>query len=166
MNNTKIITPQFASLVFVFGLLTAVQAHEGHSHGNKKIFTKHFQNTLFDITEHGAYSVEVLLDDSEYKIGKGVVGIVVHDNNDSDVIGAKLTIVQKNLAITGEPVSGPLTITDKKNGLYIISGLNLQREGRWELSVTVKKGEIEDSVKFLFPDVLKEKRHPKGRYSP
>ena len=120
---------------------------------------------MFDITEHGAYSVEVLLDDSEYKIGKGVVGIVVHGDNDSDVIGAKLTIVQKNLE-TGEPVSGPLTITDKENGLYIISGLDLQRKGRWELSVTVKKGEVEDSVKFLFPDVLKEERHPKGRYSP
>ncbi len=59
----------------------------------------------------------------------------------------------------------PLTITDKENGLYIVSGLNLQRDGRWELSVTVRKGDVEDSVKFLFPDVLKE-RHPKGRYSP
>jgi len=161
----KIILSAVVSLVFVFGLVTAGHAHEGHSHGNKKLFTKHFQNTLFDITEHGAYSIEVLLDDSEYKIGKGVVGIVVHGDNDSDVIGAKLTIVHKNLA-TGEPVSTPLVITDKENGLYIISGLNLQREGRWELSVTVRKGDVEDSVKFLFPDVLKEERHPKGQYSP
>ena len=161
----KILITAVVSLVFVLGLLTAGHAHEGHSHGNKKIFTKHFQSTLFDITEHGSYSVEVLLDDSEYKIGKGVVGIVVHGDNDSDVIGAKLTILHKNLE-TGEPVSGPLTITDKKNGLYIISGLNLQRKGRWELSVTVKKGEVEDSVKFIFPDVLKGERHPKGPYSP
>lgn len=160
----KTIISAVVSLVFVFGMLTAGHAHEGHSHGNKKIFTKHFQNTLFDITEHGAYSVEVLLDDKEYKIGKDVVGIVVHGDNDSDVIGAKLTIVHKNLD-TGEALPGPLTITDKENGLYIISGLNLQREGRWELSVTVRKGDVEDSVKFLFPDVLKE-RHPKGTYSP
>jgi len=161
----KLIISSVVSLVVVFALLTAGQAHEGHGHGNnKKLFTKHFQNTLFDITEHGAYSIEVLLDDSEYKIGKGVVGIVVHDDNDSDVIGAKLTIVHKDLA-TGEAVSAPLAITDKENGLYIVSGLNLQRDGRWELSVTVKKGDIEDSVKFLFPEALKE-LHPKGRYSP
>jgi len=152
------------SLVFVFGLLTGGHAHEGHSHGNKKIFTKHFQNTLFDITEHGAYSVEILLDDSEYKIGKGVVGMVVHDDKDSDVIGAKITIVHKNIA-TGESVPGTLTVIDKQNGLYIVSGLNLQRDGRWELSVTVKKADVEDSVKFIFPDVLKE-LHPKGPYSP
>jgi len=161
----KIITSAVVSLLFVFGLYTAGHAHEDHSPGKKKLFTKHFQNTLFDITEHGSYSIEVLLDDSEYKIGKNVVGIVVHGDNDSDVIGAKLTIANKNLA-TGEPVPSSLTITDKENGLYIISGLNLQREGRWELSVTVRKGEVEDSVKFLFPDVLKEERHPKGRYSP
>jgi hypothetical protein len=160
----KILITAVVSLVFVLGLLTVGHAHEGHSHGNKKIFTKHFQNTLFDITEHGAYSVEVLLDDKEYNIGKDVVGIVVHDEKDSDVIGAKITIVHKNIA-TGEPVPGTLTITDKKNGLYIVSGLNLQREGRWELSVTVKKDDVEDSVKFIFPDVLKE-RHPKGTYSP
>ena len=160
----KILITAVVSLVFVFGLFTAGRAHEGHIPGKKKIFTKHFQNTLFDITEHGAYSIEVLLDDSEYKIGKGVVGMVVHGESDSDVIGAKLTIVNKNLG-TNEPAPGPLTITDKGNGLYIISGLNLQRDGRWELSVTVKKGDVEDSVKFFFPDVLKE-RHPKGPYSP
>jgi len=160
----KILISAVVSLVFVFGLLTGVHAHEGHSDGTKKIFTKHFQNTLFDITEHGAYSVEVLLDDTEYKIGKGVVGIVIHGEKDSDVIGAKLTIVHKNLE-TGELVPGALSIIDKENGLYIISGLNLKRDGRWELSVTVKKGDVEDSVKFPFPDVLKE-RHPKGRYSP
>ncbi len=63
------------------------------------------------------------------------------------------------------PCPGPLTITDKQNGLYIISGLDLKKDGRWELLVTVKKGDVEDSVKFVFPDVLKD-RYPKGRYSP
>lgn len=149
----------------MFGLLTGGHAHEDHSPGKKKIFTKHFQNTLFDISEHAAYSIEVLLDDSEYKTGKGMVGIVVHGDKDSDVIGAKITIVHKNIG-TGKPLPGTLAITDKGNGLYLVSGLNLQREGRWELSVKVKKDAVEDSVKFLFPDVLKEERHPKGPYSP
>ena len=160
----KMVISTVVSLLFVFGLLAAGHAEEGHDHGKKKIFTKHFQNTLFDIAEYGAYSVEVLLDDSEYKIGKGVVGIVVHGEKDTDVAGAKLTITHKNLE-TGEPAPGPLTISDKGDGLYIISGLDLQRVGRWELFINVRKGDIEDSVKFIFPDVLKE-RHPKGPYSP
>src|SRR5574340_1013166 len=106
----KIIMSAAVSLILVLGLHTAGLAHEGHDPDKKKIFTKHFQNTLFDIAEHGAYSVEVLLDDSEYKIGKGVVGIVVHGEKDNDVAGAKLTIVHKNLD-TGEAATESLKIT-------------------------------------------------------
>lgn len=58
-----------------------------------------------------------------------------------------------------------LAVTDRKNGLYIVSGLDLQRDGKWELNIKVKKNGIEDFVKFIFPDALKA-RVPKGRYSP
>jgi hypothetical protein len=61
--------------------------------------------------------------------------------------------------------AGTLAVTDKGNGLYIVSGLNLQRDGRWELAITIKKDGVEDRVKFVLPDALKE-RVPKGRYSP
>ncbi|HXX53051.1 MAG TPA: hypothetical protein VEI28_00625, partial [Thermodesulfovibrionales bacterium] len=48
--------------------------------GEKRLFTKHFENTIFDITEHAEYSVEVLLDDKEYKkLGKNVIGVVIHN---------------------------------------------------------------------------------------
>jgi hypothetical protein len=139
-------------------------SHEGHGDAAKVLFTKHFTESLFDVTEHAAYSLEVLLDDSEYKIGKDVIGIVVHDNKDADVIAAELTIVQKDLA-TGQAASGKLTVTDKKNGLYIVSGLDIKREGKWELQITAAKDGVKDSVKFIFPDALKN-RPAKGRYSP
>ncbi|HXX56845.1 MAG TPA: hypothetical protein VEI96_02445 [Thermodesulfovibrionales bacterium] len=153
-------------VALLFSLLVRVQAesHENHGPTGKSLFTKHFQDTLFDITGHGAYSVEILLDDKEYKIGKNVIGIVVHDAQDSDVAGAELIISYKHLA-TNENLTDALHVTDKGNGLYIVSGLDLGREGRRELSVTVKKGNVEDGAKFIFPDALKE-RLPKGRYSP
>ena len=152
-----------AVILFVFASGQA-GSHEGHDTAEKVLFTKHFKESLFDVTEHAMYSLEVLLDDNEYKIGKDVIGIVVHDNKDADVIGAELTIVHKDLA-TGEAAPGKLTVTDKKNGLYIISGLDLKKEGKWELLITVRKAGVEDSVKFIFPDVLKD-RPAKGRYSP
>ena len=65
----------------------------------------------------------------------------------------------------GKTAPGKLTVTDKKNGLYIVSGLDLKRDGKWELFITVRKGGVEDRVKFIFPDVLKE-RPTKGSYSP
>ena len=153
-----------AVVLFVFAPGQA-GSHEGHGLAEKKVlFTKHFHESLFDVTEHALYSLEVLLDDNEYKIGKDVIGIVVHDKNDEDVVGAEFTIVHKDL-VTGETAPGKLTVTDKKNGLYIISGLDLKRDGKWELLITARKNGVEDSVKFIFPDVLK-KRPAKGRYSP
>lgn len=139
-------------------------AHDEHNPGEKKIFTKHFQGTLFDITEHAAFSAEVFLDDKEYKIGKGVIGIALHDEKDSDIAGAKIIITLRNIE-TGETAPGTVTVKDNGNGLYIVSGLNLQRKGRWELALTIKKDNVEDSVKFILPDAAKD-LHPKGRYSP
>ena len=108
--------------------------------------------------------MEILLDDKEYKIGKNVVGIVVHDAHDGDVIGAEITFVLKDIVAVKNYIVTPI-ITDKGNGLYIVSGLDLQKEGNWELAMTVRKGRLEDRVKFVLPDALKA-RLPKGRYSP
>jgi hypothetical protein len=143
---------------------TAAAHHTGQGIAPKRTFTKHFQHTLFDITNRAEYSVEVLLDDKEYNIGKNVIGIVVHNAYDEDVKGAQLTIVYKNLA-TNELAPDKLSVKDNRNGLYIISGLDLRRKGRWELHITVKKGGVEDSVKFVLPDALNHIL-PKGEYSP
>jgi hypothetical protein len=143
--------------------LTPVHAN-GEGQGEKKIFTKHFQETLFDITRKASFSIEILLDDKEYDIGKNVIGIVVHDSDDKDVKGVDLTFSYKNLE-TGEKAPDKPVIDDKGNGLYIISGLDLEKEGRWELGISLKKDDVEDRVSFILPDALK-KRHPKGRYSP
>jgi YtkA-like len=158
----------------IMGLLAALlllagdpadATHEGgFATQEKALFTKHFQNTLFDVTEHAAYSVEILLDDKEYKIGKNVIGIVIHDANDKDVSGAEITFVIKDIG-TGEISAVTPIVTDKGNGLYIISGLDLQKAGKWELAIAVRKGSIKDHVKFMFPDARKA-RVPKGRYSP
>jgi len=130
----------------------------------KKLFTKHFQDTIFDISEHAEFSVEVLLDDKEYnKLGKNVVGIVVHNAHDEDVADANINIGMKSL--DGNETAPPYNVTDKGGGLYTVSGLDLKRPGKWELTVLVKKNGIEDRVRFILPDAIKN-RVPKGRYSP
>lgn len=153
------------SAVLVLGLLVSLPVKAGAKERSEKtIFTKHFNETLFDITENAKFSVEVLLDDKEYDIGKDVTGIVIHGEGDKDVAGAKLKFTYRNLE-TGETTPADVTITDRRNGLYIVSGLDLERTGRWELLISVKKDSLEDNVSFVFPDALK-KRHPKGKYSP
>ncbi len=161
----KVIKLGLTSTVLFLGLLIVSPAEASEKDpSQKRTFTKHFNETLFDITESAAFSVEVLLNDKAYDIGKDVIGIVVHGKGDKDVAGAELTIAHKNFE-TDEAAPGTITISDRGNGLYIISGLNLERDGLWELLIEVKKDAQEDSVRFIFPDTVK-KRHPKGRYSP
>lgn len=152
--------------VLVLTLLSSAvaDAHEEHGESERRVFTKHFNGSLFAITEREDFSLELILDESEYPIGRNVVGIVIHDSNDSDVVGAVLSVVQK-AAETGEIEPGPLEITDLGNGLYTVSGLDLSREDRWELAVSVTKAGLTDSANFLFP-VAREDHYPKGRYSP
>jgi hypothetical protein len=158
----KAIVSTLISTLLVFGLIAALPAEA--SGEEKQIFTKHFNESLFDITRNAAFSVEVILDEKEYEIGKDVIGIVIHGKGDLDVAGAELTITRTDLE-TGETIPGEITITDRGNGLYIVSGVDPEREGRWELSVGVEKDGAEGSVGFTFPEVL-EKRYHKGRYSP
>ena len=129
---------------------------------DKPKFTKHFNESLFNITDKGLFSVEILLDDKEYpKLGKDVIGLVIHNEYDKDVEGADIRIV----AMTeGQAVVDAPDIKDKGDGLYTVSNINLKKGGKRELKIGVKKAKLEDSASFLFPDVLNTPLH-KGKYS-
>jgi len=98
--------------------------------------------------------VEILLDDKEYQIGKNVVGIILHDARNEDVIRAQITFVF-NYLVSGKISIVTPTATDKDRGLYIVSRLDFQHEVTRTLTVTVKKGRIEDRVRFVLPGALK-----------
>lgn len=132
----------------------------------KPKFTKHRDNSLFKITDKGLFSVEMLLDGKEFKIGKNDVGVVIHGSHDEDVEGAKIHV---DLLIHGASPSDHgdvvvLSVTEQKGGLYTIKNLDLQRGGNWELRIKVKKQKLEDGVIFVFPDAIKQNL-PKGKYN-
>lgn len=155
-----------ASLVFCLVLAVfLMDASSEEKREAKQAFTKHFQETVFDITSKAKFSVEILLDDKEYKkLGKDVVGIVIHNARDEDVEKAVITLDFRNLE-TGEPAADKPVMKERGDGLYTVSDLDLRKKGGWKLVVTVKKDSEEDSAQFLFPDVLKNPL-PKGRYNP
>jgi len=152
----KYIIPIF--MLILFSTVINVWAHhqEEKTGAGKASFTKHFNGSLFMITEKGEFSIEVLLDEKEYKIGKDVIGIVVHDKNDGDVENADIKISYKDMKET--PV-----IREKGAGLYVVSNLDIKTEGRWELNITVKKKKKEDAAAFIFPASL-NKLLPAGKY--
>ncbi len=135
--------------------VTVVFAHSG-THDGGATFTKHFNETLFAISEKGQVSIEVLLDEKEYKIGKHMVGIVVHDSHDEDVEDAKLEVT-----VTGN--AEPLKVKEKGGGLYLMANDGLPKSGSWELKIGIRKKKIDDSALFLFPEAL-QNRLPAGKY--
>ncbi|MBI5075347.1 MAG: hypothetical protein HZB62_09340 [Nitrospirae bacterium] len=143
--------------IAVIAFFVVASAHAG-SNEKGASFTKHFNNTLFAISEKGQVSIEVLLDEKEYKIGKDMVGIVVHDSHDEDVEDAKVAVT-----ITG--IAEPLKVKEKGGGLYLVPNSGLPKEGTWKLSISVKKKKIEDGVVFTFPEVLNN-RLQAGKYDP
>ena len=163
----KLFLPKMLSIALGISLLLTgralyAQAEPGKS--AKRIFTKHFQETLFDISEKAEFSVEVLLNDKEYKIGKNVIGIVLHNPRNQDVEKAVISIDFRNID-TGRSETKAPVIKEKGEGLYTVSDLDLKKEGRWKLTIRVRKDNIEDSVHFLLPEALKT-LHPAGKYSP
>jgi len=144
---------------------SAVTASAQEQKDVKAAFTKHFKETLFDITTKAEFSVELLLDDGEYKkLGRDVLGIVIHNARDEDVEKAVIAVDFRNLD-SGDTAAGTPVVKEKGDGLYTISNIDLKREGRWRLTITIKKGKVEDSARFIFPDVLKNLL-PAGRYNP
>ncbi|MBI5849002.1 MAG: hypothetical protein HZB31_13840 [Nitrospirae bacterium] len=130
----------------------------GHSgkHESAAKFTKHFNETLFAISEKGQVSIEVLLDEKEYKIGKDVIGIVIHDSHDEDVEDAKVMVT-----VTG--IEAPLKVTEKGGGLYLASNTGLPKDGAWKLGISARTKKIEDGAAFSFPEVFAH-RMPAGKY--
>jgi hypothetical protein len=129
---------------------------------DKPKFTKHFYESLLNITDNGLFSVEILLNDKEYpKLGKDVIGLVIHDEYDKDVEGAdiKITATPEGRAGAGVPV-----IKDKGDGLYTVSNISLKKGGKWEFRIGIRKAGLQDSASFLFPDVLNAPLH-KGKSS-
>ena len=156
--------------VFCLFMAYAAQATHTHESGSeqqpeqKKVrFTKHFNESLFQISGKGEFSVEIMLDDKEYpKLGKNVMGIVVHNKNDEDVEGADLKIVL--LGDQGQDITGSPVIKEKGDGLYTVAGLDLGKEGKGELKVMIKKKKVEDTAVFALPSAMKE-LFPAGKYT-
>ncbi len=114
--------------------------------------TKHYEQSLFKMTEKGLFSVEMVIKDKELKVGVNTLDIIVHDKNDKDVVGAELTVVPW-MPEMGHGVFEKPVVRERGGGLYSVENIILIMGGRWELKIKIGKGTVEDAVTFDFPDV-------------
>src|SRR5664279_4714835 len=114
-----------AIVVLIILVLSAVICFGDTTYASEKPkFTKHFNESLFNITDKGLFSVEILLDDKEYpKLGKNVIGLVIHNEYDKDVDEAEIKIT---VMPEGQAWADATVIKDKGDGLYTVSNINLK----------------------------------------
>jgi len=115
-------------------------------------FTKHYADSRFEVTEHGLFSVELLIPGNALKVGPNTADIIVHDQEDHDVMGADITVVLM-MPMMGHGAMEKPVITERGGGLYGVENLVPVMGGQWDLTVTVKYGGNQDSAVFNFPDV-------------
>ncbi len=145
------------TFIFYFIIPNLVVAHSNHD-AKKGVFTKHFDESLFKITEKGLFSVEIVYNEKEYKIGTDLIGIVIHDENDKDLESAFVKV-----EVDGIPDSS-FVVKEKGDGLYTVTGLNIYREGNWKLIINVTFKKKQDKAIFIFPEILSQKK-PAGKYN-
>jgi hypothetical protein len=114
--------------------------------------TKHYEQSLFKVTGKGLFSVEMVIKEKELKVGVNTLDIIVHDKNDKDVVGAVVTLIPW-MPEMGHGVYEKPVVRERGGGLYSAENIILIMGGRWELRMKIKRGDVEDSVTFDFPDV-------------
>jgi hypothetical protein len=114
--------------------------------------TKHYEQSLFKLTDKGLFSVEMVIKGKELKVGVNALDIVVHDRNDKDVTGAEITVIPW-MPEMGHGVYDKPVVREKGGGLYSVDNIILIMEGRWELRVKVKNSDGVDNATFDFQDV-------------
>lgn len=139
-------------------MLTAGCAAPGTRDHRHDAFTKHFDQSLFEVTEKGMFSVEMVIKEHELRTGVNTVDLVIHDRNDRDVVGAVVTVTPW-MPEMGHGVFEKPVITEKGGGLYTVENIILIMSGHWELRVDVKSGAMEDSAVFDFPYVKVDRGH-------
>jgi len=116
--------------------------------------TKGSECSLKETTAKGMFNVELKLERAKLSVGKNTADVTIRDKHEKPVTGARLTI-RPHVARHGETSIIRPSVTEKGDGVYSVKNIYIDMPGDWELKVTVRKAEAEDSAVFDFPGVKK-----------
>lgn len=104
-------------------------------------------------TEKGLFHIKLSSKGRLLKEGRNEVDLYVTDDKGMSVEGAEIEITPW-MPEHGHGTIWPPTITERGKGLYG-AVIPLIMIGHWELRIRIRKGGIEDSTVFDFPNVMK-----------
>lgn len=132
------------------GCATTQTAHvDGEMHAP---MTQHYEGSLFKVTENGEFSVEVLFPDKKVEMGVNKVDLIIHNKDDKDVTGARITVAPW-MPSMGHGVMEKPVVNEKGGGLYNLSNVVFSMTGDWELRLEIASGSTTDNVNISLPPV-------------
>jgi FtsP/CotA-like multicopper oxidase with cupredoxin domain len=148
----------FLVLVFLgffagYALASGVHEHDEQAGGPK--LTKHYKDSLFQMTEEGVFGVEMILEGNELKKGVNRLDLIIHDRGDQDIEGAEIEVTPW-MPDMGHGVSEEPVVSEKGDGLYTVGNIDVIMAGNWQLKISIKAASLEDSVVFEFPGMRAE----------
>jgi putative copper export protein len=99
------------------------------------------------MTDHGLYSVKIVMKDKNMKVGVNTFDIILRDKTDKDVGGAEITVVPW-MPEMGHGVFEKPIVKERGGGTYSVENVILIMEGSWVLRLKIKKNNEEDNVTF------------------
>jgi hypothetical protein len=142
--------------VFILGMMSwmgcatpMTAPPQGETHAP---MTQHYEDSVFKVTENGEFSVEVLFPDKKVEMGVNNVDFIVHNKQDKDVTGARITVTPW-MPSMGHGVMEKPVITERGGGLYNIKNVVFSMTGDWELRVEIASGSVTDTVNIPLPAV-------------
>ena len=136
----------FITAVFFFILLAPVVSGQ---------MTKESSCSFKKTTAKGMITVELTLQREKLSVGKNTADLTVMDKDERPVTGARLTI-RPHVARHGETSLIKPSVTEKGDGVYQAENIYIDTPGDWELKVTVRIDDAEDSAVFDFPGVKRQ----------
>src|SRR5271169_5111603 len=101
---------------------TVFAFHSGDSEPDQH--TKHYEQSLFKMTDNGLYSVEMVIKDKDLKVGVNTLDIIVHDKSDKDVAGAEINVVPW-MPEMGHGVFEQPVVKERGGGTYSVENIIL-----------------------------------------
>ncbi|UCG38056.1 MAG: FixH family protein [bacterium] len=114
--------------------------------------TKHYEDSLFKVTDNGSFGVEVMLPSGDLEMGVNSLDLIIHDSSDADVTGARI-VVEPWMPEMGHGVSTAPAISERGGGMYEVRDVMFSMTGEWELRITVTSGDVTDKVAIELPEV-------------
>jgi protein SCO1/2 len=126
--------------------------------------------SLSQVTDNGAFKLELALGGSQLLPGPNSLDLTVRDKAGLMVEGAQITVTPWMPAM-GHGVWDKPVVTERGNGSYHVENVKIIMGGRWDLRVTIRKGALDDQATFPFevsgsgePAPSKEAQKPQEGY--